>query len=542
MKDDVTISNEAKLVPIKEIIGKLGINEEHVSYYGKSIAKIDHKLTPEEEKQTDAKLILVTAITPTPFGEGKTTMSIALNDGLNRIGKKAMAALREPSLGPVLGMKGGATGGGYAQVVPKEKINLHFTGDLHAITAAHNFISAAIDNHFHFNNPLNLDKTRITWPRAMDMNDRALRSIETIYRKDSFLITAASEIMAIFSLANSIKDLRRRLDEILIGYDLSGSEVYLKSLGITDSLLIILKEAIDPNLVQTLENNPVLIHGGPFANIAHGCNSVFATKKALKLSDYVVTEAGFGADLGAQKFLDIKTKLIDKTPDVIVVVSTIRALKYHGSLKETDPMNQLRLGVSNLEAHLAHLSCYELPLVVALNEFYNDTKEEIDFMMNHLKELGYPVVRVTSFKDGSIGAEQLANTVVELSKQTSQINHTYEKKDDLFQKAKKIASRMYGANDVVYSKKAQRKLSELNGTYKDFDVVVAKTPLSFSNDPKRRGLVHEFELMIEDVRVSRGAGFVVLLTKGIITMPGLPEEPNAKKMFMDDFGNISGKI
>lgn len=542
MKDDVTISQEAKVLSIHEITKKLAIPEDDVSFYGKSIAKINHQLTEEERNKKDAKLILVTAITPTPFGEGKTTMTIALNDGLNRIGKKAIAALREPSLGPVLGMKGGATGGGYAQVLPKEKINLHFTGDIHAITTAHNFISAAIDNHLNYQNELQLDKDHITWPRALDMNDRALRSVETVYRKDSFLITAASEIMAIFSLASSIKDLRERLNQILIGYDFKGNEVHLEKLEITDSLIILLKEAIDPNLVQTLEQNPVLIHGGPFANIAHGCNSVFATKKALKLADYVVTEAGFGADLGAQKFLDIKTKLINKTPNAIVVVATIRALKYHGSLKETDDLAMLKLGVSNLVSHLTHLSSYGIPLVVALNQFDTDTKKEVDFMLTYIKDLGYEIYPVTSFKEGSVGAISLAKGVVKVCEKESQINYTYDKNDDLYEKALKIARRMYGAKDITYSKKALRKLDELNQVYHELDVVVAKTPLSFSNDPKKRGLVDDFSLEIDDVRVSRGAGFVVLLTKGIITMPGLPQEPNAKKMFIDDFGKISGKI
>ncbi|MDY0346228.1 MAG: formate--tetrahydrofolate ligase [Acholeplasma sp.] len=542
MKDDVTISNEAVKLPIHEVGKKMGILDAELEPYGKYVAKLDRSVYDRLKDKPNGKLVLVTAITPTPFGEGKTTMTVGLVDALARVGKRVMGALREPSLGPVLGMKGGATGGGYAQVVPKEKINLHFTGDLHAITTAHNFLSAAIDNSLHYGNPLNLDVENITWPRTLDMNDRSIREISTQYRKDKFIITAASEVMAILCLVRDIKDLRERLANILIGYDTSGNEVHASALNIVDSLIILLQDALKPNLVQTLEHNPVLIHGGPFANIAHGCNSIIATQTALKLADYVVTEAGFGADLGAEKFMDIKTRILGETPSAIVLVATLRALKFHGQDGTMSELDALKLGISNLEKHISNVKHFNVPYVIALNKFENDPKSELDFLLNWAKENNHPISLAEVFLKGSEGGIDLANKVIEITKTKQTLHRMYDLEDDLFKKVDKVAQTVYGASKVEYSKKAQRKLEQLNKDYSNYPICVAKTPLSFSNDPKRRGLPHEFDLKIEDVRISRGAGFIVVLTKGIITMPGLPEVPNATKMFIDDLGNISGKL
>lgn len=542
MKDDVTISLEADKLHIREIARKYDIFESELEPFGKWVAKIESSVYDRLKDKKNGKLILVTAITPTPFGEGKTTMTVGLVDSLARIGKKVMGALREPSLGPVLGMKGGATGGGYAQVLPKEKINLHFTGDIHAITTTHNFLSAAIDNSLHFGNPLKLDIEKITWPRTLDMNDRAIREIETEYRKDKFIITAASEIMAILCLAKDIKDLRSRLGDILIGYDTEGNEVHARALNIIDSMIILLQDALKPNLVQTLEHNGVLIHGGPFANIAHGCNSIIATQTALKLADYVVTEAGFGADLGAEKFIDIKTRYLGETPSAVVVVATLRALKYHGMTEGLSDIEALKIGISNLERHTSNLKKFNLPYIIALNKFENDSQEELEWLINWAKENHHPISLAEVFLKGSIGGEDLANQVVKLAENKHEVHRVYDLSDDLFTKVNKIATSIYGATQVLYSPKAERKLKALNENYKDYPVCIAKTPLSFSNDPKRKGLPHVFDLAIEDVRISRGARFVVVLTKGIITMPGLPEVPNATKMFIDDLGNISGKL
>ena len=543
MKSDLDITKNIEAKPIHLIAHKLGIEDFELEPYGHEMGKVNLAVYERLKESTDGKLVLVSAITPTPFGEGKTTISIGLTDGLNRIGKNAIGCLREPSLGPVLGMKGGATGGGFAQIIPREKINLHFTGDLHAISTAHNFLSAAIDNHIHYGNKLNLDEKNIVWPRTMDMNDRAIRKVGTLYREDNFIITAASEIMAIFSLASSLENLRERLDNILIGYDKDGNEIYAKSLNITDSLVILLKEAIKPNLVQTLEHNPVFVHGGPFANIAHGCNSLMATRTALKLGEFVVTEAGFGADLGLEKFLDIKTEYLKKYPDVVVLVATIRALKYHGFEDEThDELEALKRGVSNIDRHTKNVKKFGLPYVIAINHFKDDTKEEIDYLLDWAKQNGHPISFVDSFMEGSSGAIDLATKVVSLSNQDKSFKRAYELKDDLFEKVHKIATTIYGATKVTYSSKAKEKLMLLNEKYHGLPVCIAKTPLSFSNDPKKRGSIYEFDLSISDVRVSRGAGFVVVLTKGIVTMPGLPEVPNAEKMFIDNLGNITGKL
>lgn len=543
MKSDLDIAKNVEAKPIHLVAQRLGIKDTELEPYGHDMGKVSLSIYERLKDNVDGKLVLVSAITPTPFGEGKTTISIGLTDGLNRIGKSTIGCLREPSLGPVLGMKGGATGGGLAQIIPREKINLHFTGDLHAISTAHNFLSAAIDNHLHYGNPLNLDEKRIVWPRTMDMNDRAIRKVGTLYRDDNFIITAASEIMAIFSLASSLKNLRERIDNILIAYDKEGNEVHAKRLNITDAMVILLKEAIKPNLVQTLEHNPVFVHGGPFANIAHGCNSLMATRTALKLGEFVVTEAGFGADLGLEKFLDIKTEYLKKSPDVVVLVATIRALKFHGfESEEVSSLEALKLGVQNIARHTNNIKKFGIPYVIAINHFKDDTEEEIEYLINWAKENNHLISFVDSFIEGSKGAIDLATKVVGLSNQEKSFKRLYDLKDDLFAKVNKIATSIYGASGVSYSKQAKEKLDILNEKYHDLPICIAKTPLSFSNDAKKRGSIYAFELSISDARVSRGAGFVVVLTKGIVTMPGLPEIPNAEKMFIDDDGNISGKL
>ena len=543
MKSDLDIAKNVEAKPIHLVAQRLGIKDTELEPYGHDMGKVSLSIYERLKDNVDGKLVLVSAITPTPFGEGKTTISIGLTDGLNRIGKSTIGCLREPSLGPVLGMKGGATGGGLAQIIPREKINLHFTGDLHAISTAHNFLSAAIDNHLHYGNPLNLDENRIVWPRTMDMNDRAIRKVGTLYRDDNFIITAASEIMAIFSLASSLKNLRERIDNILIAYDKEGNEVHAKRLNITDAMVILLKEAIKPNLVQTLEHNPVFVHGGPFANIAHGCNSLMATRTALKLGEFVVTEAGFGADLGLEKFLDIKTEYLKKSPDVVVLVATIRALKFHGfESEEVSSLEALKLGVQNIARHTNNIKKFGIPYVIAINHFKDDTEEEIEYLINWAKENNHLISFVDSFIEGSKGAIDLATKVVGLSNQEKSFKRLYDMKDDLFAKVNKIATSIYGASGVSYSKQAKEKLDILNEKYHDLPICIAKTPLSFSNDAKKRGSIYTFELSISDARVSRGAGFVVVLTKGIVTMPGLPEIPNAEKMFIDDDGNISGKL
>ncbi|MDD4468331.1 MAG: formate--tetrahydrofolate ligase [Acholeplasmataceae bacterium] len=543
MKSDLDIAKNVEAKPIHLVAQRLGIKDTELEPYGHDMGKVSLSTYERLKDNVDGKLVLVSAITPTPFGEGKTTISIGLTDGLNRIGKSTIGCLREPSLGPVLGMKGGATGGGLAQIIPREKINLHFTGDLHAISTAHNFLSTAIDNHLHYGNPLNLDEKRIVWPRTMDMNDRAIRKVGTLYRDDNFIITAASEIMAIFSLASSLKNLRERIDNILIAYDKEGNEVHAKRLNITDAMVILLKEAIKPNLVQTLEHNPVFVHGGPFANIAHGCNSLMATRTALKLGEFVVTEAGFGADLGLEKFLDIKTEYLKKSPDVVVLVATIRALKFHGfESEEVSSLEALKLGVQNIARHTNNIKKFGIPYVIAINHFKDDTEEEIEYLINWAKENNHLISFVDSFIEGSKGAIDLATKVVGLSNQEKSFKRLYDLKDDLFAKVNKIATSIYGASGVSYSKQAKEKLDILNEKYHDLPICIAKTPLSFSNDAKKRGSIYAFELSISDARVSRGAGFVVVLTKGIVTMPGLPEIPNAEKMFIDDDGNISGKL
>jgi len=536
--DNLEIASRKNL-KITDVTKRLNLNQQDLYLYGNDITKVDLTVLDNLKDKPNGKLILVTAVTPTPFGEGKTTMSIAIADGLNKIGKKVFGALREPSMGPVLGMKGSATGGGYTQIIPRDKINLHFTGDLHAISSAHNFLSAAIDNHIYYGNELNIDVNKVVWPRTLDVNDRALRALNLKGRDDKFIITAASEIMAILALATSLDNLKIRLSKILIAYTKDGQEIYASDLKIIDMLVVLLKEALKPNLVQTLEGTPFFVHCGPFANIAHGCNSVLATKMALKLSDFVITEAGFGADLGAEKFLNIKTRILDKEPDAVVIVATIRALKYHGF---GDDFKALEKGMINIVKHVENIKNFNLPYIIVINHFADDKKEEVDYLLNWAKTNNHPISFVDSYLNGSNGAIDIANKLVELTKSKSTLKNTYKLTDDLFTKVYNVATNIYGANGVTYTKKAFDKLTKLNKDYANIPICIAKTPLSFSNDPKLRALASNFDLEISDVRLSRGAGFVVLLTKGIITMPGLPKKPNAEEIFIDSNGIISGKL
>lgn len=535
---------DAKLKPISEVAKGLKVKEEEFIPYGKLMGKVDLKIMDRLKDKKRGKLVLVTAITPTPKGEGKTTITIALADGLKSLNKSVIGALREPSLGPVLGMKGGATGGGKVQVMPREEINLHFTGDFHAITTAHNFLSAAIDNHLYYGNKLNINQNKVVWPRTLDVNDRALRKITTISRDDGFIITAASEMMAILGLSKDLMDLKEKLGNILIAYDNDDKEIYAKDLNVSDALTMLLRDAIKPNLVQTLENTPMFIHGGPFANIAHGCNSIIATNLALKLADYTITEAGFGAELGAEKFLNIKTRRIDKTPDAIVIVATIRALKYHGFSEDgKEDIEALKIGLENIVKHVNNIKQYNVPYIIAINHFADDKEEEVKTLIEWAKLNNHPISFVDGYLKGSKGSQDLAEKIVLLTnKEKRKFNYLYNLKDDLFTKVKQIATKMYGANDVVYSKEAKAKLEELNKNYQNFPVCIAKTPLSFSNDVKKRGAVYPFDLVISDARVSRGAGFVVVLTKGIITMPGLPKVPNAEKITINPDGTINERL
>jgi|SRR5690554_3830677 len=538
------VIKEAKLKPITKIAEGLNLNEDEFISYGNLMGKVNLKVMNRLKDKKRGKLVLVTAVTPTPAGEGKTTMTIALADGLKSINQSVIAALREPSLGPVLGMKGGATGGGKVQVMPREEINLHFTGDFHAITTAHNFLSAAIDNHLHYGNKLNINKDRVVWPRALDVNDRALRTIKTKYRNDGFIITAASEMMAILGLSTDLMNLKERLGNILIAYNNNDEEIFAKDLNISDALTMILRGAMNPNLVQTLENTPVLIHGGPFANIAHGCNSIAATNLGLKLADYTITEAGFGAELGAEKFLNIKTRQIEKTPDAVVIVATIRALKYHGFADSgKDDIEALKDGLVNIKKHIENIKQYNIPYIIAVNHFANDTKQEVDTLINWAKENNHPISFVDAFLKGSKGSKDLAEKVIKLTEEKKEsFKYLYDLEDDLYEKVKKIATKMYGASDVIYSDIAKQKLDELNKKYSNLPVCIAKTPLSFSNDAKKRGTIYPFELSISDARVSRGAGFVVVLTKGIITMPGLPKVPNAENITINSDGSINERL
>ncbi len=523
---------------IQVLCKKIGITENECIPYGHDKAKIDISILRRLENKPNGKLILVTAINPTPAGEGKTTISIGLTQGLKKIGKNPVLALREPSLGPVFGMKGGATGGGKSIVVPSEEINLHFTGDMHAITSANNLLSALIDNHMFQGNKLDL-KT-VTWKRTMDMNDRNLRSIETAQRPDGFIITAASEIMAIMALSRDIKDLKDRINRILIGYNSSEEPVYVRDLGGADAMVLLLKNALNPNLVQTIDGIPTFVHAGPFANIAHGCNSVLATQMALKLGDYTVTEAGFGADLGMEKFLDLKMPVLGKNVDAVVVVVTIRALKSHGGLEayENENVEAMMKGLPLLDKHLQNITRFGLPYVIAVNHFYQDTENEVNALMDWAKKNQHDIALCQGFAKGGEGMTDLATIVVQKVESASTIKPLYEVTSSLQEKIETIAKTLYGASSVVFSKKALKQLESYRKFGWDLPICMAKTPLSLTGDPAIKGLPEPFELEISEIRPSLGAGFLVALTKGIMVMPGLNAEPRALSMKVDDEGNL----
>lgn len=544
---DIEIARNAKLKNINEIAQKLGISEDYLEQYGKYKAKISLDYYDKVKNNKDGKLILVTAINPTPLGEGKTTTSIGLADAFYKINKKAILALREPSLGPVFGVKGGATGGGYSQVAPMEDINLHFTGDIHAITTANNLLSAMIDNHIWQGNELGIEK--VTWKRCLDLNDRALRKVEVSLsgeknmkpREDGFDITVASEIMAILCLAKDMQDLKRRLGNIVIGYNKQNKPVTCRDLKADGSLAVILKDAIKPNLVQTLENNPVLIHGGPFANIAHGCNSIIATNMALKMGDYVVTEAGFGADLGAEKFLDIKCRLLEKTPDAVVIVATLRALKYHGDVNKEDCSKEnieaLKVGIHNLLRHIDNIKKYGITPIVAINKFVTDTAKEIEILkekLNGVVEVGL----LENWAKGGEGAIDLAQKLTKICETKNEFKYIYDTNDTVEAKIKAVAQKIYGATDVEYSDTAKEQLKELNDS--KFPVCIAKTQYSFSDDPKDLLGDKPFNLHVTELKLKEGAEFIVVLTGKIMTMPGLPKKPAAENINIDENGVIEG--
>ncbi|WP_205092453.1 formate--tetrahydrofolate ligase [Thalassobacillus pellis] len=554
MKTDIEIAQAAKMKPIEKITKMLAISKEDWEPYGHYKAKLSNKLLDKLKDRPDGKIILTTAISPTPAGEGKSTVTVGLGQALNKLGEKAIIALREPSLGPTMGMKGGAAGGGYSQVVPMQDINLHFTGDIHAITTANNALSAFIDNHIHQGNELNIDPRRVEWKRVMDINDRALRQIVVglggpvrgVPREDGFNITVASEIMAILCLAKSLDDLKERLSRILIGYTYDKQPVTVGQLGYEGALTLLLKDAIKPNLVQTLENTPAIIHGGPFANIAHGCNSVMATKIAAKLGDYVVTEAGFGADLGAEKFLDIKTRAGEFEPDAVVIVATIRALKMHGGRDkkdlEVEDLDALKSGMENLKKHMETIENFGLPFVIAINKFPTDTQEEINFVNHWCESRNAKVSLVDVFSKGGEGGLDLADKIVQASKaERGELQRVYELEDNLELKITKIAKKVYGANGIELTPKAKKQLIQYEKLgFGSLPVCMAKTQYSLSDDPTLLGRPKDFTITIRELRPSVGAGFIVVLTGDVMTMPGLPKKPAALKMDVTEDGNITG--
>ena len=551
---DIDIARSIKMKKITEITDKLNIKEDYVEPYGRYKAKISNKIFNEIDENKNGKLILVTSINPTPLGEGKTTVAIGLSDGLNRLNKKAVLALREPSLGPVFGIKGGATGGGYAQVVPMEDINLHFTGDIHAITSANNLLSAMIDNHIFHGNELKIKK--VIWKRCVDLNDRKLRKVEVglssekgmAKREDGFDISVASEIMAIFCLATDLKDLKRRLGNIIIGYNEDDKPVFAKDLKAEGAMTVLLKDAFNPNIVQTLDGNPAIIHGGPFANIAHGCNSIIATKMALKLGDYVITEAGFGADLGAEKFLDIKCRKAGFKPDAVVCVATIKALKYHGGQEINDIENEnleyLDKGIENLLKHVDNLkNKFGLNVVVAINRYLQDTDKEIKLLEKRLKEKGVELSLTEVWAKGGKGAEDLAKKVIKLCDEKSDFKYMYEDSDDVIEKIRKVAKKVYGAEDVQISDEAKKNLEEIRKAGIDisnYPVCIAKTQYSFSDDPKNLLCEEPFDIHVKEIIVKNGAEFLVVITGNIFTMPGLPKRPAAENIDLDENENIVG--
>ena len=554
MLTDIEIAKQADIKPISDIAEKLGISADELEFYGKYKAKLPLSLLKKYESREDGKLILVTAINPTPAGEGKTTVTVGLGEAMNRIGKKAVIALREPSMGPVFGIKGGAAGGGWAQVIPMEDINLHFTGDMHAITAANNLLCAIIDNHIQQGNELRIDPRRILFKRCLDMNDRALRNVviglggkvNGVPREDGFMITVASEIMAILCLSSGIKDLKERLGSILTAYTYDGTPVYARDLNAVGSMAALLKDAIKPNLVQTLENTPALMHGGPFANIAHGCNSVTATRLALKLGDYCITEAGFGADLGAEKFLDIKCRCAGLKPSCVVIVATIRALKYNGGVPKAELSKEntdaLKKGIVNLETHIENMRKYGLPVVVAINRFATDTEAEIETIEAFCREKDVPVSLTEVFAHGGEGGKELAEKVVKtIETKEAHFKPIYDEKLSIKEKLNVLAKEIYRAGDVVFTSNAEKAISEIEKLGKDkLPICVAKTQYSLSDDPQKLGSPKGFTLTVRDVRLSAGAGFIVALTGDIMTMPGLPKQPAAYKIDVDDDGNVSG--
>jgi formate--tetrahydrofolate ligase len=555
MPSDIEIAQKAKLKKVSEIALSLGLVEDSIEHYGQYKAKIDLKLNPQLAGRPDGKLILVTAISPSPAGEGKTTTTVGLGDALNRIGKHAIVCLREPSMGPVFGLKGGAAGGGHAQVVPMEDINLHFTGDFAAIALAHNLLSALIDNHIHQGNLLGIDPRQVTWKRVMDMNDRALRQVVVGLggkvngqtREDGFDIVVASEVMAIFCLAESLKDLKQRLGNIVIGYSYAGKPVTARELKAHGAMAVLLKDAIKPNLVQTLEHTPALIHGGPFANIAHGCNSVIATKLGLKLGEYVVTEAGFGADLGAEKFIDIKCRKSGLRPSACVVVATIRALKYHGGVEVADlgkeDLQALERGLANLHKHVENVTQhYGLSCVVAINRFNNDTDAELALVRERLAKQGVNVVLAEHWARGGAGAEDLAREVVRLVEANDhQMTFVYDDADSLWEKMRKVATKVYGAADIFAPRRLLVQIEQLqNEGYGHYPICVAKTQYSFSTDATARGVVKGHVINVRAVRLAAGAEFIVMICDDIMTMPGLPKEPCANRIDIDDDGMVSG--
>lgn len=554
MKTDVQIAQEAKMVPITEVAAKLNIDEEKLVHYGKYKAKVSLGLLEELSDQPDGKLVLVTAINPTPAGEGKTTTNIGLSMALNNIGKKAITTIREPSLGPSFGIKGGAAGGGYAQVVPMEDINLHFTGDFHAITSAHNLISALLDNHIQQGNVLQIDPRRVVWKRVMDMNDRALRNVVVglggkpngMPREDGFDITVASEIMAIFCLSKDLEDFKARVGDIIIAYNFSGDPVFVKDIKAQGAAALLMRDAVNPNLVQTLENTPALIHGGPFANIAHGCNSMLATKLGLKLADYTITEAGFGADLGAEKFFDIKCRFGDLKPDAAVIVATVKALKYNGGVdkKELDGENvaAVKEGFKNLEKHIENIKKFGVPAIVAINKFPTDTQAELDYILNACRELGAEAVLSEVWGKGGAGGEDLARAVVDACEnKESNFKLLYDVNASIVEKIETIAKEIYGADGVDFTKGCQKQIANIEKMgFDKIPVCMAKTQYSLSDDPTLLGRPTGFRITVRDIKVSRGAGFLVALTGDVMTMPGLPKVPAANSIDILPDGEIVG--
>jgi formate--tetrahydrofolate ligase len=551
---DIEIAQQAEMRPILEIAKTLGLEEEDIELYGRYKAKLSNETLKKLEHRPDGKLILVTSINPTPAGEGKSTVTVGLGDALNSIGKKTMIALREPSLGPTMGIKGGAAGGGYAQVLPMEDINLHFTGDIHAITTANNALAAMIDNHIHQGNELAIDQRRIIWKRALDINDRALRQIviglggpvQGVPREDGFDITVASEIMAVLCLANDLEDLKKRLARMVVAYNIKKEPVTVEDIGAQGALAMLLKDALKPNLVQTIEHTPALVHGGPFANIAHGCNSVVATRSALKLSDYVVTESGFGADLGAEKFMNIKTESLGTSPDAVVLVATVRALKMHGGQNKSDLAEEnlpaLERGLENLQKHMETIGLFGVPYVIAINKFITDTEAELAYLFNWCESNGAVVSLTEVWENGGKGGEDLAGKVVKIIEEGGKtFNRLYDKQIAIEDKIRTVAYNVYGAKAVEFSTKAEKQLKEIKEHgWNQLPVCMAKTQYSLSDDAKKLGRPKDFTIHIRELRPKIGAGFIVALTGEVMTMPGLPKKPAAYGMDVDEHGNVSG--